>query len=259
MSTKQKAANANTAPINFGQVVETADSVRCQNQWVTLSFWARLGANYSGGQITAQIIYGTGSNQSAASMVGSAWTTQGVVATQPFTLTNAMTRYSLSGVVPVAATQLGVLLTWTPTGTAGSVDGIYLNGFQLEIGANVTPFEREDVMIVIEECQRYCWCIAEPAATIPIAQGNTVASNSESWIITLPVQMYKAPAVTTGVGAFKVNTAASGVVAATSLSGNAVHTPTIIGLTAAGTATAGQAATLQGGGGSGYILASADF
>src|SRR5215469_13264166 len=41
------AANANTAVITLGQIVETLDAIRAQGQTVTLSFWAQAGANWS--------------------------------------------------------------------------------------------------------------------------------------------------------------------------------------------------------------------
>ena len=269
----RQAANANLAAINFGQVIETADSARAQGQYMTLSFWARAAANYSGGSLSVQLIYGTGSNQSAANMVGAAWTGQGNAALTPNAangtagatalqpITSAMTRYSFttSAPIPAGATQLGVLVSFTPTGTAGTTDGVYLNGFQLEIGTFASPFEHEDVQIVLEECQRYAWVIPEPASGVVVAAGSVSAANTEIFYVALPVQMYKAPAVTTSVGAFKVNSSTGGIAAATGLVGNATHTPTTVGLTSTGTGTAGQAALLQGGGGSGYVAVSSDF
>jgi phage terminase large subunit-like protein len=36
-----RSGNANTAAINFGQVLESADCIRCQGQLITASFWAK--------------------------------------------------------------------------------------------------------------------------------------------------------------------------------------------------------------------------
>ena len=65
----RQSGNANTAIISVGQVIETFDALRCQGQTVTLSFWAKAGANYSGGALTVQIVAGSGTNQSAASLL----------------------------------------------------------------------------------------------------------------------------------------------------------------------------------------------
>ena len=51
---------------------------------------------------------------------------------------------------PRRATQLAVLLSFTPSGTAGADDSISINGVQLEIGARASPFERIDAQVVLE-------------------------------------------------------------------------------------------------------------
>ena len=59
-----------------GRRSKHSNSLRCQGQTVTLSFWAKAGANYSGGALTVQVIAGGGVNQSAASLVAGAWTSR---------------------------------------------------------------------------------------------------------------------------------------------------------------------------------------
>lgn len=257
----QRSTGSDTTMIQTGQILESVDSIRTQSQYLTFSILAKAGANFSGGALTMSIVGGAGTNQSAAMLAAGTWSSQTTLATQAVTLTGNYQRYTLttSAPVPSTITQLAVLLNFTPSGTAGTDDSFYLLDTQLELGSLASPWERRDVQVELEICQRYAWVIAEPASPIPVASGNVTAANTESFILTLPVQMYKAPAVSVSVGSFKVNSATAGVVAATTLAGNSTHTVTIIGLSAAGTGTAGQAATLQGGGGSGYILASADF
>jgi hypothetical protein len=256
---QRKGTNADNNPISMGQVLETLDSVRCQNQKVTLSFWAKTGANYSGGALSAAVVSGTGTNQSAANLQAGTWTgaSNVVGATQP--LSAAFVRYQFTGTVPAGCTQLGVLFAFTPSGTAGADDSISFHGVQLEIGAQASVFEHRDAQVELEIAQRYAWVIAEPAASVVVGAGMVSAANTEIFYLATPVQMLKAPAITTSAGTFKSNSATGGVVAATGLTGNATHTPNAIGLTATGTGTAGQGALLQGGGGSGYIIASADF
>ena len=256
---QRSAANANTAPIYFGQVMETADSTRLQNQLVTLSFYAKQGANFSGASLTVQLTAGLGTDQSAANLVAGAWTTQSYVINTTQVLTTGWTRYQFSGYVPAGATQLGVLFSFIPVGTAGSDDSITFNGIQLETGGSAGAVERRDVQVELEICQRYAFALAEPAASVVVATGSVSASNTEIFYYSLPVQMRNAPTVTTAAGSFKVNSSTAGVVAATGLTGNATHTPNVIGLTSTGTGTAGQSALLQGGGGAGYILASSDY
>jgi hypothetical protein len=268
----RQSSNSNTATINFGQVIESLDTVRLQGKQITFSFYAKQGANYSGGALTVQVIYGTGTNQSASSAVAGTWTSQGYVINTTQSLSTSMTRYSFSAIVPSSATELAVLLSWTPSGTAGSDDSITLNGLQLEVAGTAvvaggtttyapspTNFEHRDIQVELEMCQRYCYVISEPAAGVIVGVGGAVASaNNQVFYMALPVQMIKAPTVTVSAGSFKV-AAAAAAAAASGMAAGSTHTVNAISITSTLTETVGLSATLQGGGGSGYVLASADF
>jgi len=255
----RQAANTNTAAINIGQVIETLDAVKLQGQTVTLSFWAKTGVNYSGGSLGVQLISGTGTNQTAAQMVAASWTGQTSVINTTQALTGSMVRYQFTAAVPAACTQIGALFSFTPSGTAGADDSISFQGFQLEIGAQAGPFEHRDVQVELEICQRYAWLIAEPAANVIVGIGGAVAAaNAQVFYLAAPVQFVKAPTVSVNAGAWKVSAAAAAA-AATGLAAGATHTVNAISITSAVTETVGLAASLQGGGGTGWILASADF
>lgn len=253
----RQAGNANLATINVGQALETFDSLRCQGQTVTLSFWAKAGANYSGGALTVQVIAGGGVNQSAASLIAGTWTSASSVINAAQALTPSVRRYQLTGVVPPTATQLAMLLSFTPSGTAGASDSISINGVQFEIGPSASPFEHLDAQVVLEICQRYAWAIPEPASGVVIGAGANTGAAAQLFYIATPVQLLKAPTVTVAPGSFKTNQA--GVATATTISPGATHTPTAISINGNSAGTAGQATLLQGGGGSGWIIASADF
>jgi hypothetical protein len=256
---QRQSANANTAPLNCGQVLETLDSIRLQGLPVVFSGFLYAGANYSGGNVTIQVISGTGTDQSAANMVAGSWTGQTVVATLAFTPTNAAQPFVLTGTVPINATQIGVLFTWTPTGTAGSNDFVRLLGLQLELGTSPSNFEHRDIEVELALCQRYALIIAEAAAGVSQGAGGVAtATNVVNFTITLPTPMRAAPTVSVTVGTFKAHLGAAAV-AATGLTANATHTPVVVGLNCTATATAGQGAILEGGGGSGFIVVSADL
>jgi hypothetical protein len=257
LKVSRQVGNAILSPINVGQVIETFDSLRCQGQTITLSFWARAGATYSGGALSVQVIEGNGVNQSAASLVAGSWTGASQVLSAQQTLTTAMARYQFTGVVPSNSTQLGVLLSFTPTGAAGADDSIVINGVQLEIGPQASPFEHLDAQVVLEVCQRYAWAIPEPAAGVVIGAGMNTGAAAQVFYMATPVQLLKAPTVTVSSGAFKTQQGA--VATATTIAAGATHTPNAISINGNSVATAGQATLLQGGGGSGWIIASADF
>jgi hypothetical protein len=253
----RQVGNTSASTISVGQVIETFDALRCQGQAVTLSFWAKAGAYYSGGPLNLQILSGTSNNQSAASLLASTWSGQSIALSATQTLTLGMTRYQFTGVVPVNASQLAMLLSFSPTGTAGADDSISINGVQLEIGASASPFERLDAQVVLELCQRYAWLQPEPVAGVVIGAGANTGASSQLFYMATPVPMLKGPTVTVSAGAFKTNQA--GVATATTITPGATHTPNAISINGNSSGTVGQATMLQGGGGSGWILASADF
>lgn len=253
----RQSGNANAASVNVGQVIETFDALRCQSQTVTLSFWAKSGATYSGGALNVQIASGTGTNQSAASLVAATWSGVTTVVSAQQALTSSMIRYQFTGAVPANATQLGLLLSFTPAGTAGADDSISINGVQFEIGASASPFERIDAQVVLEICQRYAWIVPEPSAGVVVGAGQNTGASSQLVYMATPVQMLKAPAVAVAAGSFKTNQA--GAATATTITPGATHTPNAISVNGNSTGTAGQATMLQGGGGAGWIVASADF
>ena len=257
LKVSRKSGNANTSAIKFGQVIETLDSLRCQGQTVTLSFWASAGANFSGAALAVQAIAGSGVNQSAASLVAGTWTSASSPINAAATLTRTMTRYQFTGVVPFGATQLAALFSFTPAGTAGPDDSVSINGVQFEIGPSASPFERLDAQVVLELSQRYAWVIPEPAAGVVIGAGANTGAAAQLIYIATPVQMLKAPTVTVAAGSFK--TMQNGAVTATTISPGATHTPNAISITGNSAGGAGQATLLEGGGGSGWIIASADF
>jgi hypothetical protein len=255
-----RSTGSNTAPLQFGHVVETLDCIRLQNNTVTLSFWARAGSSYSGGALTVQLITGTGTNQSAANMVAGSWTNQANLVNASQVINTAMTRYSFSAVVPAASTQLGVLITWTPSGTAGSQDGVFFNGLQLEAGG-LSPFEHRDVQVELEICQRYAWAIPEPTSGASVAAGCASASNVQIYYMATPVQMIKAPTVTTVSGTFKMqlNGVAIGSAVASGTLTSVAHSPNSLTISGNATSAAVGGCLLSGGGGAGYILATSDF
>jgi hypothetical protein len=143
-------------------------------------------------------------------------------------------------------------------GTAGANDWVQLMGIQLEIGSQATPFEHRDIELELAIAQRYFFNIPEPASGVIVGAGMVTGASAEVIFIPLPVQMRAAPNVTVNSGSFKFNLAGSPTAVGTFAAG-ATHTPNYISVTGTAAGTPGQGTLLQGGGGSGFIQASADF
>jgi hypothetical protein len=279
---QRASGNSSTAVITLGQVVETLDAIRLQGQAATLSFWALAGANWSsaGGALNVALVSGAGTNQSGASLTAAAWTGYA-----PLTLTpqqnlspntspaaNVLTptpniaqqiagswqRYSFTALAPAGCTQLGVLFNATPAGSAGAADFVQLMGIQLEKGSQATPFEHRDIELELAIAQRYFFNIPEPASGVIVGAGMVTGAAAETIFIPLPVQMRAAPTVQVAAGSFRFNLAGTAT-AVGAFAPGATHTPNYISVTGTASGTAGQGTLLQGGGGNGFIQASADF
>ena len=155
---QRTAANTATGNIDTGQAVETLNSVDLAGGSVTFSFYAKAGANFSasGSAIIIQLATGTGTDQSFSSMTGSGWTGQSnIINFVSQAITTTWARYSFTATVASTATQIGFQIIYTPTGTAGADDSLYITGVQLEQGSVATPFERPLYSKQLADCQRY--------------------------------------------------------------------------------------------------------
>jgi hypothetical protein len=151
-------ANTSTAEIRIAQAFETVNSIPVAGQTVTLSFYARRGANYSSASnlLGSQIITGTGTDQNALT---GGYTGQSTLSSATPTLTTTWQRFTQTATVSATATEITVLFTYTPSGTAGAADYFEVTGVQLELGSTATTFSRTGGTIQGElaSCQRYYW------------------------------------------------------------------------------------------------------
>jgi hypothetical protein len=137
------------------QNIETLNSVAYAGKTVTISFYARAGANYSSASnaLTANVISGTGTDQNLfGGFTGAANTVNGTA-----TLTTTWQRFSYTGTLGSTTSELCVTFQYTPTGTAGANDYYEITGIQLEVGSVATPFKTYAGTIQGElaACQRY--------------------------------------------------------------------------------------------------------
>jgi hypothetical protein len=127
---QRTAGNTATDGFSVSYNLESADSYRFAGQTVTLSWWMRKGATYSGGALRGALYSGTGTDQN----VDNAYTGATSVVGFSQTPTTSWVRYSITGTVSSSAAELAFSLVWDPSGTAGATDYLDLTGFQLEIG-----------------------------------------------------------------------------------------------------------------------------
>jgi hypothetical protein len=182
---QRTSGSAVTSIMDLGYSIESIDATKFIGQTVTLSFYARKGANYSGaaGASFGFALYtGTGTDQSIMyGYTGSAATLNTGAA-----ITTSMARYSATVTIPTTTTEIGLYFSYTPTGTAGANDYVDITGVQLELGSTATPFSRAGGTIQgeLSACQRYF----EKTYSQGISQGTeeSVATNGGSAAITGP-------------------------------------------------------------------------
>jgi hypothetical protein len=139
------------------QVLETTESLSLAGRTVTLSFWAAINSGWLGGNITASVVTGTGTDQSSSQFLAGTASGQATAGTTTITPTATLTRYSVQATIPAGATQVAVILQnagWSGSGTSSDI--IALTGVQLEVGAVATPFEHRPYGTELALCQRYC-------------------------------------------------------------------------------------------------------
>ncbi|CAB4156324.1 hypothetical protein UFOVP671_56 [uncultured Caudovirales phage] len=154
-------AATNTGVITMGQALETDLSKRLAGKTVVFSIYAKAGANLSStsNAITFSVKTGTGTDQSSASLSTGGWTGIATPVTSSPNVTTSWVRYSATGTISSSATQIGVLISYTPSGTAGADDNLYIGDVQLEevFNSNTSPttFYRPLPEENLYRCKRY--------------------------------------------------------------------------------------------------------
>lgn len=162
----------------FTQSMETQESIKVSKKTITLSFYARKGANFSAASnaFKAELFYGTGTDQNV--ILG--YTGQAALFSNTFTLTSSWVRYSVTATIPVTSTEISPLFGYTPTGTAGANDYFEITGVQLEEGSVATPFEQRPFGTELALCERYYETSFRNGQTIGHNSGNFTPYPSDS-------------------------------------------------------------------------------
>jgi hypothetical protein len=139
---QRNSGDTSTSDIQYGQSLESVNSIPLAGKTITFSYYARAGANYSATSSLLKVYVqsGTGTDQNVITTgyTGNTNVVNGV----NVTLTTTWQRFTHTGTVPTSATELGFLFDFFPIGTAGTNDYFEVTGVQLEVGSVATPFSR---------------------------------------------------------------------------------------------------------------------
>jgi hypothetical protein len=238
---RRATGNALTARIDAIQTMEVADTLDLSGKTVTLSFWARAGANYSGGALTAAVGAGTGAAD--AHYYNFTGATSPVLSL--VTLTTAWQQFNLTGTIPSGTSQVAVVFNWTPAAAAaGADDAVYITGVQLEDGGNVTAFEHTPLAVLAGACRRYFQVLGDGTVGQAMAAGVGTAGTTADAALTFET-MRAPPTVAVSAASHFGLFDGLGSGAATALAANLITARSArLQTTAGGTVTAASRAVL---------------
>jgi hypothetical protein len=188
-------ASTNTNANYIEQSFESVNSIPFAGKTVTISFYARKGANYSASSsvLNCRLQTGTGTDQSWLSGYTGDIT---IIETTP-SITTSWVRYTATGNVGATATELAIVFTSNPTGTAGAADYYEVTGVQIEVGSVATPFKSNGATFQGElaACQRYYYRVTNPGSTSDpmMPAGFAVATTQANMWQPAPVSMRVTP------------------------------------------------------------------
>jgi hypothetical protein len=208
---QRNSGQTGTGAIAFVQSFETSNSIPFAGKAVTVSFYARKGADYSSATSTLNLdfISGTGTDQNRAT---AGYTGNANVFSNSVTLTTSWQRFTLTGTVPATATELATYFIFAPTGTAGTNDYFELTGVQVDVGtytASTAPtFRRAGGTIQGElaACQRYFYKIGGDSNFNSYGLGSQQSGSVVSVTIPFPVTMRGNPTLSgAAANTFNIN------------------------------------------------------
>lgn len=153
---QRSAGQTSTAQANVIQAIESVNMLDLAGQSVTLSFWAKAGANFSAASTAMGVIVETGTvaDQGVYNSQG-AWTGASYPVNTTQTLTTSWQKFTFTGTFGSTALEACVYFYMIGVGTAGADDSIYITGVQLEKGSTATSFDYRPYGTELALCQRY--------------------------------------------------------------------------------------------------------
>ena len=192
---QRNSGQTGVAAIYFGQSLETVNSIPYAGKQVTISYYARAGANFSAtaNVFNSTITTGTGTDQNLfPGYTGS------VLNTSYDTLTSTWQRFTHTITLASTTSEIGVYFNYTPTGTAGANDYFEITGVQLELGSTATTFSRAGGSIggELALCQRYYYRNTASSVYMTFGTGQAYSTTAAYINVQTPVPMRIAPSTT---------------------------------------------------------------
>ena len=180
--------------LTFSQALESQDSIKFRGQKLTLSFWAKAGAEFvtDNSTLVCKIVTGKGTDQKVL-----AFTTSADAISANKTLTDTFVKHTITTTAAIASdiTQIGVSFAFTHAGAGVTTNYFEVSQVQLCAGSVALPFQPKSYAQELADCQRYCLAYNLPAYS-PLATGNGIGTTFLYATLNLPVEMRTIPTMT---------------------------------------------------------------
>lgn len=186
--------NGNTATgfISPYQPMESINSIPFAGKTVTMSFYARRGANYSASSnaLTFRLITGTGTDEN---VIYPGYTGNVTAIDQTATLTTTWQRFSYTATLNSTITEMTPQFIYQPVGTAGAADFFEFTGVQIEVGSVATPFKTNGTTFQseLQACLRYYQ--RQLVASSRMCMGFSSSTSAGQFVIGFPAAMRTVP------------------------------------------------------------------
>jgi hypothetical protein len=190
---QRNSGQTGTSQYNLTQSFESINSIPFAGKTVTLSYYARAGANYSATSniLVANVITGTGTDQN----VLGGYTGSATPIGSNSTLTTSWQRFTFTGTIATTATELAIYFSFVPTGTAGAADYFDVTGVQIDVGSVALPFRTfsQTLQGELAACQRYYYRPTPGGTYANYGYGYGQTTTITDCQIQLPVTMRVSP------------------------------------------------------------------
>jgi hypothetical protein len=140
--------------LTFSQALETQDSKKFRGQKLTLSFWARGGAEFVADNPTlvCKIKTGKGTDQKVL-----AFTTSADAISENKTLTTSWVKHTITTTAVIASdiTQIGISFAFTHAGAGTTTNYFEITQVQLCAGDVALPFQAKSFEEELQKCKRF--------------------------------------------------------------------------------------------------------
>ena len=203
-------AQTGTGTMAFSFPLDTDELYPMLGQFVRLSFVAKCGANFSP---ASSIVFGSlyvGTGAPVKRSTGFTGETNPILSATIVSSTATRFQSTSTVIVPTTTRQAEIVFQWTPSGTAGADDSLYIDDVQLEIvpassGYGASNFERLTFLEQWALCQRhyqksFTYAVA-PAQNVGFVGSITfmagkAGAGSDFFSLNFPFVMRVAPSIT---------------------------------------------------------------